>query len=863
MIPILYNHAEKSFTSNGLGRLTDCTSCIVTEERNGVFECEFKYPIFGRHYDEIAEGCIIFVTHDNSGVPQPFDIYKRSVPINGEVTFNAAHVSYRLGKCVVKPFTADTCSSALSGVVMSTIPRSEFLTFTDKVVAKDFEVKVPTPAKALLCGTEGSILDVYGTGEYKFDKFRVYLYLHRGRDTKVQIRYGKNLVDMTDEIDSSGSYTAVVPYWQDAETGNVKMLPERVVVAEDAPIYFDYWTDENGRRITEENGAEFDFAVANIVAATLDLTADFEEEPTEAQMRQAAQESANAHKLYTQSLTVDFVQLAQSEEYKNFAPLQELNLCDTCEVIYNNKSVRVKVVRTEYDVLADRYTQIDLGDPPANYADVIMGEVASITPTKAEMSSAIKAASDLIRGVNGGNVVFRYMNGKPYEILIMDREDVETAENVLRINMNGIGFSHNGVDGEYTTAWTLDGNFIANFIRSGVLASQDGNASWNLDTGTFKNQRPNYNVWAEINSGVYSVKAIIDGQEKRTFALNCYTDGLGNWDIGHILYLRNGYLEFREPDTNASYMKLQDWSLEINNNLTVKTKLMVGTPSTTYSETFVNYGTQRNLGQATFNGGISANQITTTSNVIVGGTLGVTGASTFTGLLTANGGVQTGTVTVSNSTANTGLVTVDGEVRTSKLLAGRTEAVTSYPETHRIIGTTRFSNSVYFGTNTNQDTSCVISTQKRSTTNENIYLAIRGWHGVLVGAAINDDITLYVTGDISCTSCAERSDETLKNIREYETAYDDVLDELEPVSFTWKEDDKKQHVGLGARRTRKILEEHGINNAGFVVVDHDDIHNINYSELSVMLLKRVQDQTKQIKDLSERLERLEALLANS
>ena len=47
MIPILYDYAERKFTTNGIGRLSDCISCTVTEERNGIYECEFKYPITG------------------------------------------------------------------------------------------------------------------------------------------------------------------------------------------------------------------------------------------------------------------------------------------------------------------------------------------------------------------------------------------------------------------------------------------------------------------------------------------------------------------------------------------------------------------------------------------------------------------------------------------------------------------------------------------------------------------------------------------------------------------------------------------------------------------------------------------------
>lgn len=789
MIPVLYNHAEKSFTSNGLGRLADCTSCIVTEERNGVFECEFKYPIFGRHYDEIAEGCIIFVTHDNSGVPQPFDIYKRSVPINGEVTFNAAHVSYRLGKCVLMPYTADSCASALAGIKDHCVPECEFAFVTDKSVTENFNLIAPTAAKSILCGVEGSILDVFGTGEYKFDKFSVLLYLHRGTDTDVQIRYGKNLVDMTDEIDSSGSYTAVVPYWQDAETGSVKMLPERIVFAEDTPTYFDYWTDENGRRISDEDGNEFEFAYSNIVAVTLDLTTEFETEPTDEQMRQKAQTSADAHKLYTQSLTVDFVQLAQSEEYKNFAPLQELNLCDTCEVIYNNKPVRVKVVRTEYDVLADRYTQIDLGDPPANYADVIMGEVVSTVPTRKEVEGAIKTASDLIKGVNGGNVILRYQNGKPYEILIMDTDNVETAVNVLRINMNGIGFSSSGVDGIYSTAWTLDGKFVADFIQAGTLSADlvrggtirgnDNNSYWNLNSGVFLNRRVD-------NTGESSL--VLEGASL-------------------VLYRGSEFVG------------------ELNN------------------------------------------------------VVNSSGDSVALTLAAADGNY----VSLSARSQNGSTATIS-----SKVVVTNGYEFLGYKETIILNGISRCDSKLYFGSETLQRyASHIIDQQETYGIYTPHFLELFGEYGLVFGhksdgsydstipnsAQTNEcrfivKLKSYFTDAIRCaanvygTQFVSTSDENLKNIFKYDSAYDKALDELEPVSFTWREDDTRQHVGLGARHTQQILEKYKIENAGFVE-ESGGVYGVNYQELSVMLLKRVQDQTKQIKDLSARLERLEALLANS
>ena len=134
MIPILFDHSETAFTSNGICRLVDCIRCEVTEERNGVYECEFEYPVTGRHYDEITIDRIIYVTHDDSKQPEPFDIYKRSAPINGIVTFNAHHISYRLGNILLDPFTATSCVTALAQFNNYSMTENPFTFHTDKDV---------------------------------------------------------------------------------------------------------------------------------------------------------------------------------------------------------------------------------------------------------------------------------------------------------------------------------------------------------------------------------------------------------------------------------------------------------------------------------------------------------------------------------------------------------------------------------------------------------------------------------------------------------------------------------------------------------------------------------------------------------
>lgn len=476
MIPILYSRNEQEFTSNGLGRLSDIISCLVTEERNGPFEVEFEYPVTGVHYSELKEGFIVSVSHDDNGDRQPFRIYRRSAPINGIVTFNARHLCYDLRNVIVGPFSSTTCAGALSGLKTNAMTECGFSFWTDKTTEGEFVLDAPKPAWDLLGGTEGSILDVYGTGEYKLDNTTVRLYLHRGADNGVTIRYAKNLTDLVQEIDSGDVYNAIVPVWR-GEDGTI--VHGDVVVGNAVPLALDYWTNENGLRITNEDGYPFEFAYFALNCTVKDFSDRFEEEPTKAELNAVALNFLNTNKPWIpkENLTVDFVPLWQTEEYEAVAPLQKVKLCDTVRVIYNQLGVNAeaKVIKTVYNPLLDRYDQIELGDARSSFADTITGEMDQKLVRAEEdfagiMDKAIDHATDLITGGMGGNVIIeRDADGKPVEILITDNEDPDLAVHVLRMNVNGIGFSSNGVEGPYSTAWTIDGSFVADYITSGNI----------------------------------------------------------------------------------------------------------------------------------------------------------------------------------------------------------------------------------------------------------------------------------------------------------------------------------------------------------------------------------------------------------
>ena len=476
MIPILYEGTETSFTTNGLGRLSDAITCKVTEERNGSYELEMTYPVSGIHFEDITEGKIILAQPHDGGLTEPFIIYRIEKPINGICTIKGEHISYRLCDIVAMPFTAGTIQEAFGLIPSKSATSNPFNFTTDIVSSVGYTLDHPMSVRGMLGGESGSILDTYGQGDYEFSRFDVTLHSERGADNGVTLRYGKNITDLKNVIDMSNVYTGIVPYWTDGE--NTVVLPEKVILSEhtgDYPFY---------------------------IIKPVDFSSDYEEQPTEAQLRDRAQRyiTNNEGWKIRNNITVSFVALWDTEEYKEIAPLERVNLCDTVHVKYGPLGVdfSTKVVKTDYNVLLERYNSITLGDTYYSLNDYFDGEIAqSEEEQSTHMQKAIARATKLIQGGLGGHVVFNVnADGEPQEILIMDTDDIQTAVNVIRMNLNGIGFSTNGYNGPFTTAWTIDGHFVANFIdtgvlnaniiKAGVLQDEGGNTSFNLATGALR-----------------------------------------------------------------------------------------------------------------------------------------------------------------------------------------------------------------------------------------------------------------------------------------------------------------------------------------------------------------------------------------
>lgn len=518
--PILYPSTVTEFNNNGLGILSDCVSCYVTEEANGSFELEMEYQGNGIHAEHITDRSIIKAKVDQYREPQLFRVYAQNKTLSGSVKVYAEHISYDLSGIPVKPFATTNAPAALSGLSSNAVVDCPFEFWTDKETEGGFSVPVPSSIRSRLGGVAGSVLDVYG-GEYEWDNFTVKLHNNRGADRGVQIRYGKNLTDLKQEQNCSAVYTGVYPYWTSMD-GNLMELPERIV---NAPGTYNF-----------------------VRIKTLDVSSAFQEKPSAEQLRAYTQKYIENNDIGVPkvSLKVSFAQLNQSEEYKHLKLLERVSLFDTVSVVFPalNVSAKAKVVKTVYNVMLDRMESVTIGSVRSNIADTIVNQNKEIAskPSKTALEQAREAATEWLTNGKGYAYFRKDDMCNIIDILFLDTPDIETAVNVLRVGQSGIGFSHNGVNGPYESAWTIDGKFNADFITAGTI-----NASL-IKAGTLNAELVNViNLIADkvSSKSEYSELYIdgaslnIEGSHGKTFFVQNYDDGVA-------------YMYFTQYDENGN-----------------------------------------------------------------------------------------------------------------------------------------------------------------------------------------------------------------------------------------------------------------------------------------------------------------------
>lgn len=440
MIPKLYNTTyiggpEVTLRAN----LVDCITCTVTEERNGAYTLEAEYPAEGQGADLIQVGNLIGAIPSQDAEEQYFRIATINRKLSeGVLEISARHISYDLAGYVpvifgaTPGFTGAACSFYLKMLVRRLYndaegilqPIGQAWTVGTDIPDTTLGVIINTSirsVRSMLLGSKGSVLDVFG-GEYEWGNGSVYLHQARGEDRGVYIRYGRNLTEYSKEETSDGTYTHVIGFYEDE--GN--------------PVYYPALTNNANNNSPLLSVNDYDSAEGWPRVRFLDMTDDFDERPTPAQLNTlAAPYRASTKSTISPSFETKFVDLTGTTE--PFGQGGIVKLCDTVHLYYSEgEELEAKVVKTEWNVLLDRYNNITIGKITPTLADTI-AENYNSTGSTGSAQAPIFYGTSTSAGTQSKSVICEGFSLRTGAILFVKFSAAQTYAGQPQLNVNNTG----------------------------------------------------------------------------------------------------------------------------------------------------------------------------------------------------------------------------------------------------------------------------------------------------------------------------------------------------------------------------------------------------------------------------------------
>lgn len=352
MIPTLYDKTG----NNKIGDLNDCIECLVEEERNGIFELTMVYPANSSILESIVYDNIIVADANDHLKSQKFRIYNTRKLMANRIEICARHISFDLAHDWVDVISIEnqSCEYALNTIFRNSQFSKHFKGHSDIVNAQNFKVNKATCLEAI-GGTDGSIIDTYGTGaEILRDNTDIHVLNRRGHDNDVTIEYRKNLTGLEVEEDTTDLVTRIMPYAIYTNSNN-----EEVEVRGDfinSPLINNY---------------------AHPYVKYMDYSEDFEdgEVPTKTKLNNLATKEYTINKIDIPKCNykIEFIPLSKCAGYEGLE--DRINLCDVVTVKDSryNIDTQAKVIKVVFDVLRGRYDSMELGEPRTTLGDIIGG----------------------------------------------------------------------------------------------------------------------------------------------------------------------------------------------------------------------------------------------------------------------------------------------------------------------------------------------------------------------------------------------------------------------------------------------------------------------------------------------------------
>ena len=457
----VFNADEKIFSNNG-EKILQPLKAVILKEDNGDFELELETRIEDKNF--IVNDKIIVC--DTPWGVQGFRVRNPQKKSN-KISCVCKHLFYDTASYLIEDayVVEKSCNDALDHLNIACDVKTPFTMLSDiqtlntaRVVRKSLEEAIST------------VLERWG-GHLVRDNFNITIRQNIGEDKGVTLRYGKNIEDIQVTEDWSDVVTKILPVGKDEI-----MLDEKYITTEDLPI-----DDKN-------------YGIFYIKPYT--KTVSFKQEIDEEKLKIAYPEEKAYEEAYKTALIEDL--RAQAIEYvrQNCVPKitytikanieNVTDVGDTIEVYDErlNLNLMTSVISVKWDCIQKRYTEVNFGNFSKKLKNLI---TATATSAKKEVVEGVsdeiipqvqtklkEAYTEIWDALDNSYCIY---DGD--KILIVDALPKEQAKNCIRFNSAGIAFSKNGINGEFTSAWTIDGtlnmqsinviNLVADMIKGGTL----------------------------------------------------------------------------------------------------------------------------------------------------------------------------------------------------------------------------------------------------------------------------------------------------------------------------------------------------------------------------------------------------------
>lgn len=433
---------------------------------NGAYRFYGNYARDGQYRSYLKKGNFLKAQVED-GSYQYFEIYNIKKNLQS-VSVTARHIGFMANKnFIINSFTANGNGTQIMNNLKAALTFKQRFNYLSNVgTTHQFTAKQVGPIDAIIGSNNGNqnLTGVTG-GELEMDNFNLKLVKQIGADNGFRIDFGINLEAIDEDYDDESIINSLFL---------IGGVPDNDYDQDKEPITYGFLeiagVNDSNRRIGKRENSE---------CKTVD------------ELKKWGQSLFDKDRIHEPKVThtISMVALEHTLEYEDmYEELSSLHFGDVVHVRAKEVDIEVTERMVEYTWFPTlgKFKNIVLGNDLSLYTSTVNNQTQELKQkidnrTETLVQNVLNATA-WITGNSGGHVVFRPEKA-PSEILIMDKNKVATAKRVWRWNLNGLGYSSNGVNGPFELAMTSKGEIVADFIKVGIIDTNVLQTSFNKATG--------------------------------------------------------------------------------------------------------------------------------------------------------------------------------------------------------------------------------------------------------------------------------------------------------------------------------------------------------------------------------------------